>query len=139
MTSTVDPALIEDEYPMQRLMGFAMQDWSDGYARFHLPLKPELMNRYGIPHGGLYAVLLDTVMGFAGSYTGDADRKQMVMTLSMTTNFLGRPYGQILIGEGRRTGGGKSVYFSDGTITDETGAVIATGSGTFRYRKGQAA
>lgn len=136
MSSTIDPAIIEGDYPMQRLMGFAMEDWSDGYAQFRLPLKPELMNRYGIPHGGLYAVLLDTVMGFAGSYTGDADRKQMVMTLSMTANFLSRPSGHVLIGEGRRTGGGKSTYFADGTVTDGTGALIATGSGTFRYRKG---
>jgi len=139
MPSKVDPDLIESQYPMQRLIGFTMEDWSEGFARFLLPLKPELMNRYGIPHGGLYAVLLDTVLGFAGSFTGDADRKQMVMTLSLTTNFLARPSGQVLIGEGRRTGGGKSTYFAEGTVTDETGVLIATGSGTFRYRKGQAA
>lgn len=139
MQDAVDPNLIEEPYAMQRLIGFAMEDWSDGYARFRLPLRPELMNRYGIPHGGLYAVLLDTVLGFAGSWTGDADRRQMVMTLTLTTNFLARPAGQVLIGEGRRTGGGKSTYFAEGTVTDETGIVVATGSGAFRYRKGQTA
>lgn len=139
LSDTVDPNLIEEPYAMQRLIGFAMEDWSEGYARFRLPLRPALMNRYGIPHGGLYAVLLDTVLGYAGSWTGDADRRQMVMTLTLTTNFLSRPAGQVLIGEGRRTGGGKSTYFAEGTVTDETGVVVANGSGAFRYRKGQTA
>ena len=139
MSDTTRPDLIEDSYPMQRLIGFHMVDWSEGYARFELPLRAELMNRYGIPHGGLYAVLLDTVLGYAGSFTGDAVRKQMVMTLSLTTNFLSRPSGRVLFGEGRRTGGGKSTYFAEGTVTDETGVLVATGSGTFRYRKGQTA
>ncbi len=138
-TDHVDPALVEDSYPMQRLIGMEMSHWAEGVARFRLPLRPDLMNRYGIPHGGLYAVLLDTVMGYAGSYTGDPVRKQMVMTLTLTTNFLARPLGQILIGEGRRTGGGKSTYFADGSITDEVGTLVATGSATFRYRRGQTA
>lgn len=139
MTDTARPDLIEDPYPMQRLIGFRMVDWSEGYARFELPLRDELMNRYGIPHGGLYAVLLDTVLGYAGSFTGDANARQMVMTLSLTTNFLSRPAGGTLIGEGRRTGGGKSTYFAEGTVRDETGVLVATATGTFRYRKGQTA
>lgn len=136
-STNLDPQLVEPAYPFQSLIGFDMTDWSEGYARFELPLKPDLMNRYGIPHGGVYAVLLDTVMGFSGSYTGDPDSRQMVMTLSLTTNFLGRPKGDLLIGEGRRTGGGKSTYFANGTLTDQDGTTVATGTGTFRYRTGR--
>ena len=135
----LDPALVEDSYPMQALIGMEMTHWTEGEARFRLPLRPALMNRYGIPHGGLYAVLLDTVMGYAGSWTGDPERRQMVMTLTLTTNFLSRPAGEILIGTGRRTGGGRSTYFAEGTVTDERGTLVATGSATFRYRRGQAA
>lgn len=133
----LDPALIEDSYPMQALIGMEMIHWTDGCARFRLPLRPALMNRYGIPHGGLYAVLLDTVMGYAGSWTGDADHRQMVMTLTLTTHFLSRPTGQVLFGEGRRTGGGTSTYFAEGTVTDDADTLVATGSATFRYRRGR--
>ena len=56
------------------------------------------------------------------------------MTLSMTTNFLSRPTGTMLIGEGRRTGGGRSTFFAEGTITDDAGTEVARGSGVFRYR-----
>ena len=134
----LDPALVEDSYPMQTLIGMEMIHWTEGVARFRLPLRAALMNRYGIPHGGLYAVMLDTVMGYAGSWTGDPERRQMVMTLTLTTNFLSRPAGTMLIGEGRRTGGGRSTYFAEGTVTDEVGTLVATGSATFRYRRGGA-
>ncbi|KKK94210.1 hypothetical protein LCGC14_2685150 [marine sediment metagenome] len=134
MKPELDPALVEDPYPMQELIGMRHVAWSEGAARFEIPLRDALMNRYGIPHGGLYAVLLDTVMGYAGSYTGDAEHRRLVMTLSLVTNFLSQPKGRLLIGEGRRIGGGRRTYFAEGTVTDETGELVATGSGTFRYR-----
>lgn len=134
--SDVDPLLMEPPYPFQFHLGFRMTGWGEGWARFELPLGPHLGNRYGIPHGGVYAVLLDTVMGFAGSWTGDPGRKRLAMTLSLTTNFLGRPGGDVLIGEGRRTGGGRSSFFAEGTVHDRAGALVAGGTGVFRYRKG---
>jgi len=130
----MDERLIEEPYPLQAHLGFEMVEWREGYARFDLPLADFLMNRYGIPHGGVYAVLLDTAMGYCGSYTGDPENRRMAMTLSLTTNFLSRPKGERLIGEAHVTGGGARTYFAEGTITDETGERIATGSGTFRRR-----
>ena len=132
----LDPELVEPPYPFQDHLGFRMTGWTEGWARFELPLGPHLGNRYGIPHGGVYAVLLDTVMGFSGCWTGDPDRKQLAMTLSLTTNFLGRPEGDLMIGEGRRTGGGRSTFFAEGTIRDREGTLVAMGTGTFRYRRG---
>ena len=136
--SYVDPRLIEDPYPFQELLGFRLTHWAEGLARFELPLTEKLTNRHGIPHGGVYASLLDTVMGYCGSYTGDPERRQMCMTLSLTTNFLGRPTGPVMFGEGRRTGGGRSTYYAEGKLWDESGTLCATGIGTFRYRKGGA-
>ncbi len=129
-----DPVLVEPPYPLQRLLGFAMTGWARDWARFELPLHEDLMNRYGIPHGGIYATLLDTVMGYAGSYTGDPERRQLAMTLSLTTSFIARPEGALLIGEGRRIGGGARSFFAEGRVTDGAGRLVATGTGTFRYR-----
>lgn len=128
--------LIEPDYPLQSHLGYKMLDWSDGFSRFELPLQGHLLNRYGIPHGGIYGVLLDTVMGFSGSFTGDPEAKQTAMTLSMTVQFLSRPKGTVLIAEGRRIGGGKSTFFAEGRIEDDSGELIATSSGTFRIRRG---
>jgi len=120
---------------LQTHLGYRLVAWETDFARVELPLGPHLMNRQGLPHGGLHATLLDTAMGFAGCYTGDPERRQMALTLSLTVNFLGQARGARLIAEARRTGGGKSTYFAEGSVTDETGARIATGTGVFRYRK----
>jgi uncharacterized protein (TIGR00369 family) len=128
-----DPAS-EPAYPFQRLLGFRLVEWKTDYSRFELSLEEKLQNRFGIPHGGVYATMLDTVMGYSGSYTGDLDKKRMAMTLSMTTNFLSRPEGDLLICEGFRTGGGARTYFARGVITDSFGTEIANGTGAFRYR-----
>lgn len=136
MTDTgSDLTVTEGTYPFQRLLGFRMVGWSAGRAKFELPVAEHLLNRYGIPHGGVYAAILDTVMGYGGCYTGDPERPAFAMTLSLTTNFLSRPTGALMIAEGWRTGGGSSTFFAEGRVTDENGTLVATGTGVFRYRK----
>ncbi len=134
MTEDLDPALVEPPYPLQDLLGFRMTGWTEGWSRFELPLSEALMNRYGIPHGGIYATLLDTVMGYSGSYTGVPGEKKLAMTLTLTVNFLSRPRGSVLIGEGRQMGGGRRTFFAEGTVRDDSGELLATASGSFRYR-----
>ena len=131
----LDPALDEDPYALQKHLGFRLTHWDADYARLDLPIEHFLMNRAGIPHGGIYATLLDTVMGYAGCYTGDPGHKKLALTLSLTTSFLSRPRGHVLIAEGQRVGGGASTFFAESTVSDETGEIIARGSGAFKYRK----
>lgn len=133
----LDPNLVEAAYPMQAHLGMKMTGWRDGWAQFELPIAAHLMNRHDNPHGGAHATLIDTVMGYAGCYTGDPEDRQMCLTLSLNVQYLSRPRGSVLIGEGRKTGGGKSTFFAEATVMDETGELIATGSGVFRYRKGR--
>ncbi|EAQ25704.1 PaaI family thioesterase [Roseovarius sp. 217] len=135
MTQDIDPNLLEPPSALQTHLGYRLCAWSKDFARLELPLEPFLMNRQGLPHGGIHATMLDTAMGFAGCYTGDPERQQMALTLSLTVNYLGQATGPRLIAEARRTGGGKSTYFAEGTVRDETGALIATGTGVFRYRR----
>lgn len=132
----LDPRLVETDYGLQATLGYVMTGWREGFAAITMPLRPIHMNRYGIPHGGLYGVMLDTVMGFAGSYTGDPDHRVFAMTLSLTTNFLSRPQTDVLIAEGHRVGGGKRTFFAEAVVRDDGGTVVAKGSGVFRYRQG---
>ena len=132
MTNTKD--LLENPYEFQKLMGFDIIEWAQDRAKLHLYLAEKHGNRYGIPHGGLHATLLDTCMGFAGCYTGDREEPQLAMTLSLTVQYLSRPKGKLLIANGVKTGGGRKTFFAEGTIADESGELIAKGTGTFRYR-----
>lgn len=115
-------------------LGMQMTGWRADHARFEIALGPEHLNRHDNPHGGVHASMLDTAMGYAGCWTGDADDKLMALTLSLNVQYLSRPRGTRLIAEGVRTGGGKSTFFAEATITDETGELIAKGTGVFRYR-----
>jgi uncharacterized protein (TIGR00369 family) len=129
-----NPDLIEEPYEFQKLLGFEIVHWAQGEATLHQPVAPHIGNRYGLPHGGVHAALLDTAMGFAGCWTGDPKRRQLAMTLTLNVSYLSRPRGKVLIARGWQTGGGRKTFFCSGEITDETGEVIATGSGAFRFR-----
>ncbi|MDU8909876.1 PaaI family thioesterase [Aestuariicoccus sp. MJ-SS9] len=134
----MDERFREKPYSYSTHLGMHMVDWSEGYARFEMPLAEHHQNRHGNPHGGVHASLLDTVMGYAGCWTGDPEVRQMALTLTLNVSYLSRPRGTLLIGEGRKTGGGRSTFFAEASVTDETGELIATGSGVFRYRRGGA-
>ncbi len=131
----VDPATGEPLYPYQKLLGFNVTEWSEGFARVELEVDPERHgNRYGIPHGGVHATLMDTAAGFAGSWCAHPGRVRRAMTLSLTVNYLGQMRGRKMIAEGRVTGGGRKTYFAAVELTDETGARLASAVATMRYR-----
>jgi uncharacterized protein (TIGR00369 family) len=113
-------------------LGARKTAFEDGYARFELTLAGNHLNPHGIPHGGVYATLLDTTLGSAGCWDGRPDRYRPAVTLNLNVSFVDRPRGTHLICEGRRVGGGKSVFFSEGSIQDDTGRVVARATGTFK-------
>jgi len=125
---------LEKRSAFQTHIGFEVTGWEVDVARVEAPIAPFMSNRQGIPHGGVHATLLDSAMGFAGCYTGDPDRQQNALTLSLTVNYVGQAQGNRLIAEGRRIGGGRKTYFAEGRLTDDLGNLVATASGTFRYR-----
>ena len=51
----MDPKLIETPYPLQAHLGFYITDWSEGYARFELPIVEFLGNRFGIGGSGRFS------------------------------------------------------------------------------------
>ena len=130
----IDPALVEDPYPLQKHLGFFITAWSEGFARFELPLEHFLMNRYGIPHGGVHSLMCDTAMGYAGCYTGDPENRKLGMTLNLSVNYMGPLKGEMMIAEARVTGGGRKTFFAEAVIKDELDNVTARGTGVFRYR-----
>ncbi len=119
---------------MQQTLGYRMTSWTPDHATFEMPVSPEILNRAGIPHGGALATLLDTTMGNAGCYSAPGEPLHNALTLTLNVSYLAQAQGKLLIAKGRRTGGGRSTFFAEATVEDETGVLIATGSGAFRWR-----
>ena len=134
---SMDGRLREPPYPFQDQVGFTIDDWQPDYCRLSQPMLNHLGNRYGVPHGGVMATLLDTALAFAVCYTGNPDDKQLVMTLSINVQFHSVARGDMLITEGRKTGGGRSVAFAEGEVKDENDNLIATATAVFKYRTGK--
>ncbi len=126
----------EPPYPFQDLVGFRIADWSDGYARVELDVDGRHANRYGLPHGGVHATLMDTAAGFSGCWCPHPGRVRQAMTLSLTVSYLGRLRGSRMIAEARVTGGGRRSFFASVELTDELGTRIASALAVMRYRGG---
>ena len=120
----------------QETVGYEITEWREGLARARLTVTEKHGNMSGNTHGGVYLTLMDAVGAFAGSYCPETGKRRRTMTLSMTTNFVGRPEGDTVIATGTLIGGGRSLFFSEIKVTDTEGNLVATGSGTYRYRSG---
>jgi uncharacterized protein (TIGR00369 family) len=111
-------------------------EWTEGFARTELELKPHHLNASGVVHGGVLMTMLDSVSGRCGLYCNTPNNRRYGMTVSMTCNFTGQSRTGKLIGTARRTAGGTRTYFTTVEIHTGKGDLVATGSGVHRYRSG---
>lgn len=122
------------------LLGYELIDSAQGSARLRLALGPYHLNQLGIPHGGVIASLLDSALGHAVAFADGPEQPQHAVTLSLTVHYIAQAADNaVLFAEGRRSGGGRSVAFARGWVADETGRVVASGEGVFKYvrRRGE--
>jgi uncharacterized protein (TIGR00369 family) len=116
------------------LVGLAMEEWRQDYARIRLDIRPEHANGFGYVHGGVMLTLLDTVSGFAGVYHDEHTDPIGCVTVALNTKFVSPAQSGTLFAEAHVQGGGKTIFFTRAEIRDAKGKLVATGDGTFRYR-----
>lgn len=131
--------LLKGEPPsgFQDLLGYALAKWEDGYAEVELAIQPIHLNRAGVIHGGVLTTLLDTAMGFSATHCTVPGRVRRCVTLSLTASFLGQTTQGTLVARAFLRGGGRKIVGCRGeVVSKETGALLATGEGMFKYRTG---
>ncbi len=131
--TVAEPKVAQGEF--NSLVGCKLAEWAVDYACVELVMDARHTNSHGIAHGGVLATVLDYACGMAGCFRPEPELHCKCMTLSLTTNFIAPMRPGLLKARARRTGGGKSVFFTEGQITNESGNLIATASGTFRLIK----
>ncbi len=117
------------------LIGYRLTAWAENEAEICFEADQRHMNRAGLLHGGVLATVIDAACGFAGCYEPPPGRGRRALTLSLTTQYIGPvPAGARLTATATRNGGGRRIFFSSCEVRDAEGRLVATGSGTFKYR-----
>ncbi len=122
--------IVSSETGAQQALGYENHVFADR-CETRLTLDGRHTNRHGTLHGGLATMLLDSACGFAASRSLSDDTTQLVITLSLTTNFLAPGKGPGIMAIGRVRRAGKNIVYCDGDLVDDDGTLIATGSGVF--------
>jgi len=125
--------------PFVEMLGFELLKFEDGESEIALTLREELCNSWSVAHGGVTMTLLDVAMAHAARSSGRGGEGQSngigVVTIEMKTSFM-RPGLGRLLAKGRRIHATASLAFCEAQVFDESGALVAQASGTFKYLKG---
>ena len=104
----------------------------EGTARLSLPIEPHLTNSIGTVHGGVIMSLLDVALCTAAR-TLHPDSLG-VITIDMSTSFIGGGSGARLLAEARVLKNGRSMIFVEGEAKNEDGSLVAKAIATVRVR-----
>ena len=118
--------------PFIQLLKLATDELGHGSAKLSLPVEPQLTNSMGSVHGGVIMSLLDVALCTAAR-TLHPDSVG-VITIDMSTSFIGGGKGMRLYAESRVLRDGRSMIFVEGEAKNDDGSLVAKAIGTVRVR-----
>ena len=101
-----------------------------GSALLSLPVEPHLTNSLGTVHGGVIMSLLDVALCTAARTLHP--ESQGVITINMSTSFIGGGSGARLIAEARVLKDGRSMSFVEAEAKNQDGSLVAKAIATVR-------
>jgi len=119
--------------PFVEHLGLVTEALGEGTARLSMPLPEHFTNSLGTAHGGVIMSLLDVALCTAAR-TLHPDSLG-VITIDMSTSFIGGGSGDRLIAEARVLRDGRSMTFVEGEAKNADGSLVAKAIGTVRVRR----
>lgn len=119
----------EDRSPLGDLLGFAQVQHSGAGVVLEAEIRPELLNRRGVVHGGVLSALLDSALGMA--VVAAIDPVEWCATLQLSVQFVSGGRRGPLRASGRMTRRGPHCAFAEGEVLDARGKLIARAQGTW--------
>src|SRR5947207_8663063 len=101
-----------------------------GAARLSLPVEPHLTNSLGTVHGGVIMSLLDVALCTAARTLHP--ESVGVITINLSTSFIGAGSGARLYADARVMKDGKSMSFVEAEAKNADGSLVATAVATGR-------
>nr|WP_246182847.1 PaaI family thioesterase [Mycolicibacterium grossiae] len=126
-------AMVDGELPpppIAGLMAFDMVSAEHGRVVFRCMPDESAFNPIGAIHGGVVCTLLDSVAGCALHSTLPAGRGYTSIEIKVNYLKAVRPASGPLLATGTVVKAGARVGFTEGVVTDASGAVVATASST---------
>ena len=113
-------------------LGIEVMDVKEGYSKIKMTVRKEMINGFGIVHGGIAFALSDSAFAFACN-----NRNVLSVALDTSINFTKPVHvGDELIAEAKELHNGKSTGLYHITITNQHQHVVAMFKGTcFRTNK----
>ena len=103
-----------------------------GTAKLSLPVEAHLKNSLGTVHGGVIMSLLDVALCTAARTLHPESIG--VITIDLSTSFIGGGSGERLLAEARVLKDGRSMSFVEGEARNPDGSLVAKAIGTVRVR-----
>lgn len=123
---------IDENY--SRLTGLQIVDLDDGRAVLDLPIEPNILNRWGTPHGGAIFTLCDVACGMANVTL----RQESCVTVNASVDFIAAApdHGTLrAIGMVEKQGG--KLSFLRAEVRDESGKLIASARSVMTFTGGE--
>ena len=113
-------------------LGISVLEVKEGYSKIEMTVRPEMINGFGIVHGGIAFSLADSAFAFACN-----NRNVLSVALDTSINFIKPVHvGDVLTAEAKELHNGKSTGLYHITITNQHQHMVALFKGTcFRTNK----
>ncbi len=126
----VDHMLEHDKF--SEWMGIRVLDIREGYSKISMEIREEMLNGFGIVHGGIPFSMADSAFAFACN-----NRNNLSVALDVTISFMKALHvGDILTAEAKEIHNGRSTGVYLITLTNQKGEQVGLFKGTcFRTGK----
>ena len=113
-------------------LGIDIDEYKEGYCRLHFTVREEMLNGFGIVHGGIVFSAADSAFAFACNSHG-----RVSVALDVHISFIkSAAAGQVLTVEAKEIHTGNRTSFYDITVMNEQNGMVAVFKGTaFRTDK----
>lgn len=122
----------QKKIPFVAHLGLVTEALGEGTARLSMPLPEHFTNSLGTAHGGIILSLLDVALCTAAR-TLHPD-SMGVITIDMSTSFIGGGSGDRLIAEARVLRDARSMTFVEAEAKNADGSLVAKAIGTVKVR-----
>jgi acyl-CoA thioesterase len=115
-----------DNDAYSRWLGIVIDDFREGYCKLHFTIREEMLNGFGIVHGGIVFAASDSAFAFACNGHGN-----ITVALDVHISFVtAARAGETLTVEAREVHAGNRIGFYDITTTNGQGEIVALFKGT---------